>query len=122
MKKGKVKYDWRRMVSSVAMILALLWLTVSLPVVYESQQKCNTEEIKADNPFSSNDDDTNPYGNSTEEKVPGNGMSSLNEEYLHDHHASEHFFAEVSGFHNCENAGTYTAFHGELLVPPPNVA
>ena len=66
------------------------------------------------------EDATNPFGNTTEEKAPS--TSSISEEYLHDHHATDHFFDVFSQYYKRENAGTYIAFHGELLVPPPNAA
>lgn len=72
-------------------------------------------------PLTENEEEANPLGNTTEEKAP-NSLSSFSEEYLHDNHRSEYFFLIASQFHKCENANTYVAFHGELLVPPPNRA
>jgi hypothetical protein len=105
------------------MILALLWLTVSTPFVFASQQNLEKLNQIADthSPISDADDDTaNPFGNTTEEKAPSS--TSLSEEYLHDHHSAEYYFALISQSHTRENADTYNAFHGELLVPPPNRA
>ena len=62
----------------------------------------------------------NPFGNTTEEKAPVS--NSFSEEYLHDHHSTDCFFSIVLQYHKCENADTYHAYHGELLVPPPNVS
>jgi hypothetical protein len=62
----------------------------------------------------------NPLGNASEEKAPT--TTSFSEEYLHDHYMTDHFFSIALQYHKCENAGTYNAFHGELLVPPPNAA
>lgn len=119
---SKKTYNCKSIVSAVFMILALLWLTVSLPFVAESQNKeVQTSQLQGNDIPSQSDDDSNPLTNSTEEKTPGNGFS-LSEEYLHDHHSSAHFFFEALLFHNLENTGTYVAFHGELLVPPPNIA
>lgn len=108
------------MASAVFMIMALLWLTISAPFVYAGQQEI-TKQSKATATTADDDDCANPFGNNTEEKAPGNG-SSFSEEYLHDQHHAEHFFSIISTFHKCENAGTYIAFHGELLVPPPDAA
>ena len=104
------------------MILALLWLTISAPFVYASLQEHASEDKieNIDSPFSANEEDTNPFGNTTEEKAPSS--SSFSEEYLHDHHSTDCFFAIIMRQHKCENADTYHAFHGELLVPPPNAA
>ncbi len=105
------------------MILALLWLTVSAPFVYASQQELAKQDqtSKTNFPVSGNEEEANPFGSNSEEKAP-NSSNSFSEEYLHDHHKSEHFFLIASQYQKCENAGTYVAFHGELLVPPPNVA
>lgn len=74
-------------------------------------------------PVSGNEDEnTNPFGNNTEEKAPTSSSSSFSEEYLHDHNKSDFLTSITSQYRKCENAGTYVAFHGELLVPPPNVA
>lgn len=105
------------------MILALLWLTVSAPFVQASEQ-AYSRYAAADSapPLAGNDEESaNPFGNNTEEKAP-TSSNSFSEEYLHDSHKSEYFFAITSQYRKCENAGTYVAFHGELLVPPPNMA
>jgi hypothetical protein len=112
--KGRT-YNFLHLVSAVLMILALLWLTISAPFVYAGQQaiaKQNKTEKPATPLTCSDEDGTNPFGNNTEEKAPTNG-SSFSEEY---------FFSIISQYHKCENAGTYVAYHGELLVPPPNAA
>jgi hypothetical protein len=120
MKGTKKIYGPGHLVSSVCMILALLWLTVSAPFVVASQQELSKNERTAF-PLASNEEEAaNPFGNTTEEKSPSG--SSLSEEYMHDHHAIEHFSFVDSQFHKCENTGTYIAFHGDIHVPPPNVA
>src|SRR5688572_26644128 len=122
--KGKRTYSISQLASAVFMIAALLWLTISAPFVIASQQqiaKCE-KMAEAGSPFSDCDEENaNPFGNNTEEKS-SNGANSFSEEYLHDHHKADHFISIVSLYHKCENADTYVAFHGELLVPPPNRA
>jgi len=107
------------------MILALLWLTVSAPFVFADQQQSDqqdkTENIASSFNDSAEEEAPNPFGNNTEEKAPS-GSNSFSEEYLHDNHIADYFFFQVSQYHKGENAGTYIAFHGELLVPPPNRA
>ena len=78
--------------------------------------------VNDNSPLSPDEEDaSNPFGNSTEEKPhSGNSSISLSEEYLHDNHKAEYLFSITSSYHKAENADTYTAFHGELLVPPPN--
>lgn len=123
MKKTKGTYSGLQLASALCMIIALLWLTISAPFVLAAQQlqvKYNTSQ--ADMPLAEAEEEAaNPFGNTTEEKSPTNS-SSFSEEYLHDHHKSEYFFSVISQHHKNENAGTYIAFHGELLVPPPNIA
>lgn len=123
MVKKKKTYSVVQLVSAVFMILALLWLTVSTPFVFAAQQQMQEQNMVADSqsPLPVTEDETgNPFGSTTEEKAPSS--TSLSEEYLHDHHSAEHFFIVNSPSHKCENADTYNAFHGELLVPPPNRA
>src|SRR5688500_8232007 len=123
MKKNQQPYSILQLASAVFMMLALLWLTISLPYVYASQQEWaelnNIENTGT--PLSCTEEETcNPMGNTTEEKNPSS--TSLTEEYLHDHHGADHFFSIDTTYHKLENADTYTAFHGEVQVPPPNVA
>ena len=120
--KGNYKtYTIFQLCSAIFLILALLWLTISTLFVYASQQKL----VKANNfanaaiPFGCNKEETpNPFSD-TEEKSASNG-SSFSAEYMHDNHKAEHFFSIDAPYHKCENTDTYHAFHGELLVPPPN--
>jgi hypothetical protein len=106
------------------MILALLWLTVSTPFVYASQQEqAKLEKVSHTKapPNCNEEESPNPFGNSTEEKA--SGSSSLSEEYLHQHHHPEEYSSSISSqYDKCENADTYIAFHGEVQVPPPNAA
>ena len=123
MRRHVKTYNFFQLCSAVFLILSLLWLTISLPFVYAIQQEL-AKQNKSQNaaiPFAGNEEETaNPFSN-TEEKAPGNG-SSFSEEYMHDNHKADYFFSIASQYHKCENADTYHAFHGELLVPPPNAA
>jgi hypothetical protein len=116
-------YTIFQLASSVFMIMALLWLTVSAPFVFASQQHLSSQakQVPADSFADNEEEASNAFSNTTEEKNP-NSSSSFSEEYLHDHHIADYFFSEISQYHKGENAGTYIAFHGELLVPPPNRA
>ena len=124
MKKNSKPYNPLQMASAIFMILALLWLTISAPFILSSQQKLAKQEKTSSTsiPSGTNEEETStPLGNNTtEEKVPS--TISLSEEYLHDHHTTEYFSSLRSQYHKLENAGTYTAFHGEILIPPPNAA
>ena len=62
---------------------------------------------------------TNPFGNNTEKSPTDNG--SFSEEYIHTASKIEYFFSLALQFYHCEKSGIYIAFHGEILVPPPNM-
>jgi hypothetical protein len=122
MKRKKVTYDFFQQVSAICMILALAWLTISAPFVYAAQQelaknhKCS-EKASA---MAGCEEETSNFGNNTTEEKSPNSSNSVSEEYLHDLHKAEHFLAMIAQYYNCEDADTYVAYHGELLVPPPN--
>ena len=120
---GKKTYNLFQLASAVLMILALMWLTISAPFVYESQQQIAKYSKSSSAPmaFDMSEDETNPFGNNTEEKAPGS-INSFSEEYLHNHHDAEYLLSIALQYHKNDDAGTYIAFHGELLVPPPNAA
>lgn len=120
MKRAKKIYNLAHLLSAVGMILALLWLTVSTPLVYAAQQNLAkySHLEKAGSFPETEEDSTNPFGNNTEEKAPSG--TNLSEEYLHDHHVQFHFFATAVIPFAIAKDDTYHAFHGELLVPPPN--
>jgi len=124
MKKNRKTYSISQKASAVFMILALVWLTISTPFICSFKQEI-AKLAKMENgqsPLGSNKkDNSNPLGNNTEEKTPGAGIS-FSEEYLHDHPCTHYFFAELVTFHKSKNSCTYIAYHGELLVPPPNAA
>ena len=123
MTKVSHSYNFFQRLSATMMIVALSWLTISAPFVFEQQQKIAKQNTSAtaDLPVAGTEEESNPFSGSTEEKAP-KSLSTFSEEYLHDHHQSEYLFSIASKFHKCEDAGTYVAYHGELLVPPPNRA
>ena len=123
MKRIRKTYTLAQLASAVFMMAALLWLTMSIAFIYPAQQQLmkqgNTASAEAC--MSGEEDGCNPFGNTTEEKSSGNNIS-FSEEYLHNHHSADHFITIVSRIHNSRNCGTYNAFHGEVHVPPPNIA
>ena len=116
MKKGKTIFTIFHRCSALFMILALLWLTVSTPYIMTLQEAASKEKVE--NNQLANGADENPLNTNTEEKVPAS--NTFSEEYLHDHNLDKHFIPAVSEYHKCENADIYIAYHGELLVPPPD--
>jgi len=102
-------------VSSLFMMLALAWLTVSLPFVYASQQaQKQTAQQRCDN---QPEEEGNPLTNTTEEKA--SNLNTLSE-YLHDTHTLEHPSQVLSTQYNTHSASLYLAFHPELVCPPPD--
>lgn len=120
MKRVYSLYTIKHKVSSLFMLMALLWLTVSIPFVYSFQQKMAIEKIAtAQSAVDDNDSSDNPLNNTTEEKN-GNSLNTLSEEYLHHAHEEFNHIAEIIAHLHHAHESTYIAFHGELLCPPPN--
>ncbi len=121
MKRHRKIYTKAQRLSSLLMMLTLLWLTVSVSFVFSSQQVSKQEQVASTSlPAANEEESANPFGNNTEEKNPGS--TSFSEEYLHNSEDDSHSVSLAAAFGNGENATLYVAFHGELLVPPPNQA
>ncbi|MFZ1528007.1 MAG: hypothetical protein WAT19_04600 [Ferruginibacter sp.] len=123
MAKSKKTYSLLNRVSAILMILTLAWLTVSTPFIMGLQEQLAKSSInidRNDTPMDSNEEDNAGFpGSNTEEKAPG-GLTNLSEEYLHQHHSGHHWVLLLEKNHKLETIATYTAYHGELHVPPPN--
>ena len=118
--KAQEIYTIKQKIWGVIMFLSLLWLTISLPFVYDAQQKLaklSAIEIPLDNNPVENSEESNPLTNSVEEKTAGN--SNILEEYIH--HAHEGFTLDDPILSHIDQHSTdlYHAYHGELLSPPP---
>jgi hypothetical protein len=102
------------------MMLALLSLTISAPLSFNSQYSKNDQTSQQSQiPVSAGEEESaNPLGNNTEEKVPGS--SNPLEEYLHD--SSDAAFIDCSDLRKfgSKDVDIFIDFHQELLVPPPN--
>lgn len=111
--KGKTKiYTTVQKASGAFMILALFWLTVSTPFVYDAQKAA-----KAQTQLSVAEEDNNPFSNTTEEKNES-GANNLSE-YLHDLHQMDHHGVVIVQYYKCHPSDLYFAFHPELISPPP---
>jgi len=97
------------------MMLALTWLTISLPFVYQAQkqQAAITSNDSSKNTQQGNNN--NPLSNTTEEKVP----STPTEEYLHHQDIPSHTWMNSLRHYSDHTFPIYIAFHGELISPPP---
>lgn len=95
------------------MIIALLWLTVSTPFVYSAQQILQDISLGG----SPDEDSTNPFGSTTEEKTESNANTVC--EYLRHHDHLHELFTLITRDHISHNFNPYIAFHPELQSPPP---
>src|SRR4030095_13153657 len=103
----------KSVISSLFMIMALLWLTISTPFVFAAQQAQQKEIQKQ----TGSCEDKNPFSTTTEEK---NESSTLSE-YLHDLNAANHHFIVLTRIYKCHTSDVYYAYHPELISPPPEV-
>lgn len=105
------------------MMFTLAWFTVSLPFVYNAQQKVQGNKSSDGHvPINNNDEETdNPFATTTEEKTSGNN-GSMSEEYIHDAHSSEQYIAVLANEYKVRQMSTYIAFYGELISPPPDLS
>ena len=119
MRRNRQTYKAASIVSSIFMILTLVWLTVSTPFVNAAQQQKQTSSasIPADEETPGSDDN-NPFSNTTEEKAES-GSGTLSE-YLHNTHELVHPTGLAHKHNASHDANVYVAFHGEMLCPPPN--
>lgn len=120
MAKKHIYYSYYHKSSSVLMIIALLWLTVSTPYVFNAQKKLLSIGNQQSIPDNSEqgEESANPFANTTEEKTPGSGNTLS--EYLHEIELLKHPSGNLTRFYKYHSSTLYLAFHGELLVPPPN--
>ena len=102
--------------SSITMMLALTWLTISLPYVNEYQQSITESSESSKNQEENN---CNPFSNTTEEK----NESSVNtlSEYLHERNEDELHLQLIANYFKCHPSDLYIEFHPELISPPPEV-
>ena len=112
-------YLLKHKLPALLMIVALLWLTVCTPFVYEHQQEIKKEAAQKQDTRQSSDD-SNPLSNTNEEKTQS-GVNTLSE-YLHDVHLIEHHYTILSTNFRCQNSDLYAAFHPETISPPPDKA
>ena len=102
-------------VSSLVMIMALLWLTVSTPFVYVAKESV---EKHTETKVPGGDDGNNPLTNTNEEKSENTVNFS---EYLMERMNIESSSVSLSKLFRCYPVDIYFAFHPELISPPPEV-
>lgn len=116
MKQSQHIYPLGHVVSGFFMIVALLWLTVSTPFVYDAKQSLRKETHKQ---TKQTGDDLNPFSNTTEEKNQ-NSVNTLSE-YLHEPHCIEKNFITLTTLYKSYPSNIYFDYHPELLSPPPEL-
>ena len=119
MKRNKQIFLLEHKATAIFMVFTLLWLTISTPFIYaaaqQQQQTCASNTLADEE---SPTDETNPFGNTTEEKAES-GSNSISE-YLHHMHELVHPAGTLHKHKSSHDVDVYVAFHGELLTPPPN--
>jgi hypothetical protein len=113
MEQSQLTLSRMRICSSIFMVLALLWLTISTPFVYEAQKVQNETQKQT----KQGEQNPNPFANTTEEK----NESSVNtlSEYLHDPLSIETDFIVLTRLYQRYPFIIYPEHHPELLSPPP---
>ncbi len=104
-----------RRCAAILMILAMLWLTVSIPFVYEAKQILAEQTSSG----SASTDDGNPFANATEEKNE-KGVSTISE-YVHELQDRHGCGPTAPEFDRNRNTSLFIAFYGEMLSPPPEI-
>jgi hypothetical protein len=120
MKETRHKFSLQQKIHACFMIMALLFLTVSAPLTVRSQVNDNDLSGQQSEIPSSpvEEESNNPFGNNTEEKVPGSNNPL--EEFLHDYSDHTLLCSDNINKFGSRDADIFIDYHQELLVPPPN--
>ena len=97
------------------MLVALLWLTASLPFV-NAAMNAGSDIMKVTNTMPE-EECGNSFAGATEEKTHNSGNTLS--EYLHEKHIIEDAADVMINYAKCHDADLYHAFHPELNSPPP---
>lgn len=117
MTKRNTTYNPGHILSSIVMLLALAWLTVSAPFVNAAQQQ--QEKLTQQYQFPEGaEEDYNPFASTNEEKTES-GSNTLSEEYLHHAHHIDHHSVTLVKYYKCHPDNEYIAYHPEFFSPPP---
>lgn len=118
MSKKKHIYTWHHKLKASFMLVALAWLTISAQfMVMNAIGMDGQVQHQSSIPLTTGEED-NSIPVNTEEKIGSNG--SMVEEYLNEHSSLRFFYTALIVFRQIHDARLYVAYHGELLVPPPN--
>lgn len=119
MRKKETIYHNHHRIYSIFMLLALVWLTVCTPFVFEHPKQIKKIALskKMDKEHSNNESD--PIPGSTEEKTENSGNTLS--EYLHHDAVMEHHVSLVTSNFKVHLDEPYLAYHPEMVSPPPKV-
>jgi cytoskeletal protein RodZ len=116
---NKTPYKFRQKIAAVVMLLALAWLTISLPFIYSFQQEqkelAQKQAVEAP---SNNVDEDNPLSSTTEEKSE-TGVTQLSE-FLHDTGFALHSFTVSPALYTAHQCRLHLDIHPEFFSPPPD--
>ena len=98
------------------MLLMLLWLTVCLPYVTESNQNLR-DQIQLSGEEAPDSSNTNPLNGTNEEK--SESETSLLSEYLSHAFLLEHPRYCITRLFKLHPSALYRAYHPERIIPPP---
>lgn len=114
------KYRILTITNSLVLMFSLIAILIGGPYAMAKQLADTFSHQKsAALPFSHTDEEAqNPLNNTNEEKA--SGSNNLVEEYLHESNESHAVQTRLLFKFGNQDTRLYSAFHGELLVPPPN--
>lgn len=122
MNKKERTYTFFQRASSFFLLATLLWLIASPLFAFACQQESAKQQkiLSASSaaPTGDNNENEGASSNGLEEKMPS--VTNLSEEFIYEYKSNYFYLIIVLTYYKQENADSYIAFHGELLVPPPN--
>jgi hypothetical protein len=117
MRQKASTYNAVQKIGSLLLMLALLWLSVSTPYVYQFQQKTKTEKQAVTAENNADAEDGGLLTNTNEEKAES-GPNTL-QEFLHEPLHLEHpSIEQVNEYGHFEQKAS-VAYHPDLISPPP---
>ena len=102
------------------MSFLLIWLTISLPFVYQLQQKTNESHLSIQHGSADNEDkglQDSPFSETTEETTESS--TNIFSEFLPESAGAKEIFCNIIEVNKCLHAELYIAYHDELISPPP---
>ena len=120
MRKNRNIYRVIKKINASLLLLAVISLTISTPVVFFTQEFSeNTPEQNTPHPIDDSEDVASNLlnSNTNEEDAPANHNI---EKFVHNPSEFETNHIQKVSYFETNKVKLYHAYHGELLVPPPN--